>query len=82
MKGSSVAGINPKKFGGAGSGTSKPNTGFKSPGVKKPVTAPNQNLATKNYKASKSAIGTVQGIRSSIHTKRGGAPMAKLFGGR
>jgi hypothetical protein len=74
-----VAGMGMKSLGGAGKGTTKANTGFKSPGVKKATVAPNQKLATKNYKASKTAIGTVQGIRDSIHKNRGGAAMKKIL---
>ncbi len=82
MKGSNVAGINPVKLGGAGKGSNTANTGFKAPGTKKPTVPGNQNLNTKNYKAAKTAVGTVQGIRDSIHKNRGGSAMKKVLGGR
>jgi len=78
MKGSSVSGVNPVKLGGAGRGTTKANGPIKFAGPKAKV-APNQNLNTKNYKASKTAIGTVQGIRNSIHKNRGGSAMKKAL---
>lgn len=79
MKGSTVAGVGLKNMGGAGKGTTKPNAGTKPAGIKK-IVAPNQKLATKTYKTK--AMGTVQGIRDSIHKSRGGSTMKKVLGGR
>lgn len=80
MKGSTKAGVNPVKLGGAGRGTTVANTGFKSPGVAKAKVSPNQNLNLK--KRAVNSIGVVQGMKNSIHKNRGGSAMKAIFRGK
>lgn len=80
MRGSNVAGKNPVKLGGAGRGTTKANTGFKTPGTKAATVAPNQRLNTKVRKVN--TIGVVQGMKNSIHKNRGGSAMKAMFRGK
>jgi len=58
MKGSTKANV-VKSYGGAGRGTSKPNTGVKSPGVKNAAKAPHQRLNTKVYKYHQNKQGLI-----------------------
>lgn len=79
MKGSTVSGVNPNKFCGAGKGTTIANGPIKFAGPKARV-APNQNLNTK--KRAVNSIGVVQGMTNSIHKNRGGKAMKAIFRGK
>ncbi len=80
MKGSTVAGINPVKLGGAGRGTTVAGLGTKGVGAMKAKLAPNQNIKLKSRKGDYS--GVVQGIANKIHKNRGGSAMKKVLGNR
>lgn len=78
MKGSTVAGVNPKKFGGAGKGTTVAGLSTKGVGAMKPVVSKNQNLNTKKRKGNYE--GVYQDMAAKIHQSRGGKLMKKLLG--